>query len=304
MPSPRKRRVKSRLIAAKVIEPAGLTQVAAGDETDATKNYNLVQTALYSNYGVSASLDISNSSSVNYGSTVINYSTTHLTDVISNTDGNFSNAGRWPGYPGTTGPAFQTGETTDITGSATPVSNYLVHFGLPRLREAQTDASSSFNFAYGQSAIIYTADGPRSDYVNYYWTGTLDDATTDQNAGTGTGSIKFNSTITGSALGIGGNVPGSTAASTNYDYLQIYVAGTLQSASGGTIGDAGAAAGDMDRIIISSSEGYAYFNGSGSFTTGTYSITTSSLLQTGVAGFASNGLEIFWSSSLDTDSTQ
>jgi hypothetical protein len=255
MPSPRKRRVKSRLIAGKVLEPAGLTQVASGDETDATKSANLVDVALYSTYGVSGDVD---TDSGKYGATITNGSTTLLSDAISDADGNFSNGGSAPGY--------QTGETTDFA------NDNLTHYSLPRLTAAQTDASSSTTIASGQTVIIYTPDGPQADYVNYYF---LEDFASGD--GNNSGSIKFNHTITGSA------VPGGLK------YLNIYAAGNLNNTTG------------TDSIVVSASDGRNYFNGSGSFSSGTISIETASVKR--VYDF-DRGLEIYWSSSVDTVSAQ
>lgn len=274
MGNPRNRKVKRRLIGGKVLEPAGLTQVASGDETNATKNANLVDISLYSTYAVSGDRD---TDSGKYGATVTNGETDLLTDAISDADGNFSNAGAAVEAPWSS--SMNDGETTDLANSAFG----LVHYSLPRIRGAETviSGTNAIGATIGQTFIIYTPDGPQSDYVNYYLTSSFDDAANEQAANTGTGSIHFGIDVTGSANRM------------SLTYLNFYIAGNLYAASSGTPGTV------YDRIGISSSAGTVYFNGSGSYATGSHTVELGS-----IRAADGLGLKVFWSSSVDTVSTQ
>ena len=273
MPNPRGRKAKKNLIGGKVLEPANMTQVAAGDETNSAKNDNLLNVALYSNYGATPTIE--------------NASTTLLSDAVSDSDGNFSNAGGSQAPWASNQNGIKTGETSDLEPLGTGKSLY--HYSFPRIRGAQTVISQSSGDAVigvGDTVIIYTADGPQSNYVNFYFTGSFDDANNFQPANVGTASIKFGVDITGSA---GLPHAGAGTAGT-YKYLNIYAAGTLYS-SGDPL--------TSDMIVVSSAAGQKYFRGSGSFNSGTMTLSTASIIK----GSTYGGLEIYFSSSADTDST-
>ena len=268
MSNPRLRKAKKN-IAAKILEPAGLTQLAEGDDVIPSRTENLLNNALYSTYGTNP--------------TVTDASTTLLTDAVSNQTGFFTASGDFPQGGPWSADQFQTGETTDMDPSD---GKNLVHYSLPRLRATQSNYYET-TFSVGDTVVIYPPTGPRGKYANYYFTSSFDEVSgAGQAAESGTGSILFGASITASA----GYLPGSVLAA-NHKYLNIYVAGELNSGSG----DHG-----RDRLIISGGNNTIggngqvfYFNGSGSFSSGTLSLSTSSILDAEAFG----GLEFYWSSS-------
>jgi hypothetical protein len=156
-----------RQIGAEVLQPQGLTNVAAGDVTNTTNIANLQNIALYSSQGVTPTFTAA--------------STTLLSNAISNTDTAFTKAGL-------------TGETTNagvfvsssLSGAIGILNNGVTkHYYFPFIGQ-QTVLSG--NTAVTGPVIIYSNDGPQSSYVPYYLGGT--------NA---TASILFGANITGSS---------------------------------------------------------------------------------------------------------
>jgi len=182
MPHPRHRRLKKNQIGAEVLIPAGYTTVAAADVTSTTALTNLQNIALYSRDGSTPTFAAG--------------STTLLSNAISNADNAFTIAGL-------------TGETTNagafVSSSLSGAIGILnggttKHYYFPFIGN-QTILSAST--AVTPPVIIYTNEGPQSNYVPYYLGGTAT-----------TASIRFGAQITGA---------------NNPTHVSVYVGGELAS---------------------------------------------------------------------------
>lgn len=157
------RKRKAALTRLYTLNPAGLTNQSTADIGNSTNQDNIVNIANYSGQGYVPSFSA--------GAAGL------LSDAVSNADGAWTSAGL-------------TGETTNagayVTSSltATGLTAAGKHYFFPAVGGTQTNLSSSG--APNSPIIIYTIDGPQSDYVPYYLGGT-----------TATGSVKLGSAITG-----------------------------------------------------------------------------------------------------------
>ena len=298
MGSPRKRRAK-KLLAGNILKPAGLTQFAAADLTSSVAMNNHLSASLFAGgpgegqaggTGTTPTiinppvLDLTAGFSGGLGSTTL------LTDAISNELGVLWNGGATD--CNTAG--FSTGETTFFSGSNSVVlgnanphyvarnTQRVFHYTFPRFRAPPLHLSGAFAGTDNQPmsgnfcVIIYTPNAPRSQYVNFYFTGAMDSAQATgtiplQPADMATASILFGSDITGSA--ITGNM-GLPETDRSHKFLNIYFAGIMRT---GSAASAGGSDNGADRIIVTGSaipgRGWV-MNGSGSFLTGVLSIPT------------------------------
>jgi len=166
MPNPRQRRLMRRQIGAKVLEPAGLTNVEAGDRTSTSALSNLQNLALYSAGGISP--------------VFANGDADLLSDASSNGDSLYTGVGL-------------TGETTDAT--ALGLTALSKHYFFPSaISNSQTVLSGTSNDPLKTSVgsvIVYTYDQTKAKYVPYYLGGTAT-----------TGSIRFGTGLTGSETNV------------------------------------------------------------------------------------------------------
>jgi hypothetical protein len=175
------RKRKAALLYTEVLSPAGYTNIAEADRGNGSNQTNLLNIAQYSANG--------------YTPTFTAGSTTLLSDSVSNADGAWTAAGL-------------TGETTNVGAFAInaqlTASGFLdggKHYSFPPVGSAQLNYSSSG--APNSPIIIYSNDGPQSEFVPYYLGGTA-----------ATASIKLGAQITGSGAP---------------KYLYAYVGGELAS---------------------------------------------------------------------------
>ena len=133
MPNPRARRLMRRQIGAYVLQPAGLTNVASADVTNATSLNYLQQDALYSFDGVIP--------------TFTEGSQTLLSDAISNTNSNWT----LMGYGGETAAA-----------AAGFIPSNVIHRYLGDAGDAQVTRTDS------TPVVLYSHDGPQG-YMNQYY---------------------------------------------------------------------------------------------------------------------------------------
>ena len=217
MGSPRKRRAK-KLLAGNILKPAGLTQFAAADLTSSVAMNNHLSASLYAG-GIGSTPTIINTAASVAGESGGLGSTTLLTDAISNELGELWNGGATD----CNAAGFTTGETTFFSGSNSVVlgnanAHYVArntqrvfHYTFTRFRAPPLHLSGAFAGNDNQPmsgnfcVVIYTPNAPRSQYVNYYFTGAMDSAQATgtiplQPADMATASILFGSDITGSAI--------------------------------------------------------------------------------------------------------
>lgn len=161
MPHPRHRRLKKNQIGAEVLQPAGLTNVAAGDATNATNVANLQNIALYAKDGITP--------------VFTDGATTLLSDAVSNADGTWT-AGSY------------TGETTNAAtvGITNASAHYSFKTAIANSMTVLSGATDVLKTTVG-SVIVYTTEQSRAKYVPYYLGGS---ATTS--------SIVFGTGLTGS----------------------------------------------------------------------------------------------------------
>jgi hypothetical protein len=160
------RKRKAAALRIEVLNPAGLTNVSEADRGNTTNQNNLINIATYSRDGVTP--------------TFITGSTTQLSDVISNFDGAFTKAGL-------NGEVTNTGVfLSSSMSSSTGITSVAKHYYFPKISTVSDLSSSN---APNSPVIVYSADGPQSSYVPFYFGGTV-----------ATASIKFGTQITGAGL--------------------------------------------------------------------------------------------------------
>ena len=228
MPHPRHRRLKKNQIGAYVLQPQGLTNVGSGDLTSVDALANLQNIALYSKNGITP--------------TFIAGSTTLLSDATSNSDGAWTSAGL-------------TGETTNAGAVNTALTKVGVTAGTPHYYFPATGTTTlSGSTSITGATMLYSIDGPQSNYVPFYQGGTNT-----------TSSIRFGNAITG-------------AGQLSPTHVAVYIGGQLA---------------ENDRIRFVGAETGLVLNSSGAFPSYGTKVTSATASYSDLGG-ATGGKKVFF----------
>ena len=156
----RKRKAASLRIG--VLNPIGLTNLPASEAGNTSNLNNLLNIATYSKNGTAP--------------TFIQGKQGLLSDAVSNSDGVFTAGGL-------------TGETTDASTLGLTANSRHYMFTVGTDTEINLSSSNQPKATTDDSIIVYSVEGPQSNYVPYYLGGSAK-----------TGSIRFGTELTASAL--------------------------------------------------------------------------------------------------------
>lgn len=230
MPHPRHRRLKKNQIGAKVLQPAGLTNVGNGDVLTPDNIANLQNMALYAGNGLSPVFTA--------GQTGL------LSDATSNADGAWTSAGL-------TGETTNAGALNNGVFTKVGITAATPHYYFPVIG-SQTVLSGATSLT--GAVMLYSIDGPLSNYVPYYQGGTAT-----------TASFKFGNAITG-------------AGNLSPTHVAVYIGGQLA---------------ENDKIRILGASTQTVLNASGGFPSSITTNLAASASYTELGG-ASGGKKVFF----------